>query len=269
MCQLLAINSNAPTAATFSFTGFSARGGATDHHADGWGMAFHDGQVPQVFHDAGRACDAPLAAFLRQHPLRARTVLAHVRKATQGAVGLANCHPFVREWRGRSWVFAHNGDLKGFRPPLDGSHLPLGQTDSEHAFCWLLQRLRQAFGGGHGPAPHWQALAPVLAELLPQISAHGSFNMLLTDGHALYAHGSTQLHWVTREHPFPRARLVDCDLELDLAGANGPDDRMVVVATQPLTHTEPWQAFAPGELRVFEQGRAVWQQATPALAAAA
>lgn len=269
MCQLLAINSNVPTAATFSFTGFSARGGGTDHHADGWGMAFHDGEAPRLFHDAGRACDAPLAEFLRQHPVRARTVLAHVRKATQGAVGLANCHPFAREWRGRSWVFAHNGDLKGFRPPLDGSHLPLGQTDSEHAFCWLLQRLRQAFGGGHGPAPHWQALAPVLAELLPQISRHGSFNMLLTDGHALYAHGSTHLHWVARQHPFPRARLVDSDLELDLSGANGPGDRMVVVATQPLTSTEPWQAFSPGELQVFEAGRSVWRQAPPALAAAA
>jgi glutamine amidotransferase len=256
MCQLLALNSNVPTSATFSFAGLSARGGATGHHVDGWGMAFHDGEAARVFHDAGRACDAPLAAFLRQHPVQARTVLAHVRKATQGVVALANCHPFQREWAGRSWLFCHNGDLKDYRPALDGSHLPLGQTDSEHAFCWLLQQLRRRFDA----APPWQQLAPVLAELLPQIASNGAFNMLLSDGHALYAHGATQLAWLSRQHPFARARLIDCDLELDLASANAPGDRMVVVATQPLTAGEPWQSFAPGELRVFVAGRSVWHR---------
>lgn len=261
MCQLLALNANAPTAATFSFSGLSARGGQTGHHVDGWGMAFHDGEAARVFHDTGRACDAPLAGFLRQHPLRARTVLAHVRKATQGTVSLANCHPFHREWRGRCWLFAHNGDLRGFKPALDGSHLPLGQTDSEHAFCWMLQEMRRRFAPGL--APHWQQVAPLLAELLPQAALRGSFNMLLSDGHALYAYATTQLAWLERRHPFTRARLVDCELEIDLARENQAGDRMVVVATQPLTDNEPWRAFAPGELRVFVDGASVWQQVRP------
>jgi glutamine amidotransferase len=256
MCELFALNSNVPTSATFAFTGFSARGGATGDHADGWGMAFHDGDDCRVFVDAGRACDAPLAEFLRQHPLRARTVLAHVRKATQGAVQLANCHPFQREGLGRHWLFCHNGDLKDFRPTLDGSVLPVGSTDSEWAFCWLMQQLRRRFRS----APAWPQLAPVLAELCAQIARHGSFNMLLSDGRALYAHASTRLVWLHRQHPFARARLVDRDLEIDLAAANAPGDRMAVVATAPLTACEPWQVFAPGEMRVFVDGRSVWQQ---------
>jgi predicted glutamine amidotransferase len=40
MCQLLAMNCNVPTDICFSFAGFQARGGATDVHADGWGIAF-------------------------------------------------------------------------------------------------------------------------------------------------------------------------------------------------------------------------------------
>jgi len=102
MCELLALNSNVPTAMTFSFTGFSARGGGTGHHADGYGLAFHDGKDCRVFVDAAPAHDAALASFLRSHPIRARTVLAHIRKATQGPVRLSNCHPFVREWNGRT-----------------------------------------------------------------------------------------------------------------------------------------------------------------------
>jgi glutamine amidotransferase len=258
MCELLGLNSNAPTAATFSFSGLSARGGQTGDHADGWGMAFHDGDGCRVFLDAGRACDAPLAEFLRQHPLRARTVLAHVRKATQGAVDLSNCHPFQREWLGRHWLFCHNGDLGAFRPALDGSATPVGRTDSEWAFCWLLQQLRRRFDS----APEWPELAPVLGALMPELAAQGVFNMLLTDGKALYAHASTRLSWVQRQHPFARARLVDRDVEIDLATANKPSDRMVVVATAPLTSGESWHAFEPGELRVFAGGQSVWHRQT-------
>ena len=42
MCQLLGMNCATPTDVTFSFTGFAARGGGTDHHADGFGIAFFD-----------------------------------------------------------------------------------------------------------------------------------------------------------------------------------------------------------------------------------
>ncbi len=262
MCELLALNSNVPTAATFSFCGFSARGGHTGDHADGWGMAFHDGDGCRVFIDTGRACDAPLAEFLRVHPLRARTVLAHVRKATQGAVDLANCHPFQREWLGRHWLFCHNGDLQDFHPTLDGSFLPVGRTDSERAFCWLMQQLRRRFS----TAPDWTLLAPVLAELVPVIVRHGTFNMLLTDGRAVYAHASTRLVWLERQHPFARARLVDREVEIDLAVANAPDDCMTVIATRPLTHDEAWRHFVPGELRAFADGRCVWHRHAPGVA---
>jgi glutamine amidotransferase len=100
----------------------------------------------------------------------------------------------------------------------------------------------------------------VLAELVAQVARHGNFNLLLSDGRALYAHASNKLVWLQRGHPFARTRLLDCDLEVDLAEANGPSDRMVLVATAPLTADEPWLAFAPGELRVFIDGRSVWQQ---------
>ena len=42
MCQLLGMNCNAPTDVTFSFAGFAQRGGVTDHHSDGWGIAFFE-----------------------------------------------------------------------------------------------------------------------------------------------------------------------------------------------------------------------------------
>ena len=135
MCQLLGMNCNTPTDVTFSFTGFAQRAGNTGDHCDGWGIAFFEDKGVRHFVDHQRAIDSPVADLIRRYPIQSRNVIAHIRKATQGAVSLQNCHPFVRELWGRYWVFAHNGDLKDFRPRLHGHFHPVGATDSEHAFC--------------------------------------------------------------------------------------------------------------------------------------
>jgi glutamine amidotransferase len=234
------MNANTDAAITFSFTGFAARGGRTAEHVDGWGMAFYERSGCRVFHDDQPASESPLAEFLSRHPIKSRIVIAHLRRATQGEVTLANCHPFQREWLGQTWLFANNGHLNGFDPPLQGPHRPAGTTDSERAFCWMLGQLRARFADREQPPP-WQELAPHVAELSGEIARHGNFNFLLTNGEALYTHCSTRLQVLQRRHPFPRARLVDCDLSLDLSAMNGPNDRIVIVATEPLTTEEVWQ----------------------------
>ena len=97
MCQLLGMNCNTPTDVTFSFTGFAQRGGRTDHHGDGWGIAFFEGRGVRHFVDHQSACASPVAELIRRYPIKSRNVIAHIRKATQGVVTLENCHPFVRE----------------------------------------------------------------------------------------------------------------------------------------------------------------------------
>ena len=57
MCQLFGMNCNTPTDATFSFSGFIQRGGRTDHHADGWGIAFFEGRGARLFIDSSAAYD--------------------------------------------------------------------------------------------------------------------------------------------------------------------------------------------------------------------
>ena len=135
MCQLLGMNCNTPTDVTFSFAGFAQRGGRTDHHADGWGIAFFEGRGARLFIDSSAACSSPVAELIRRYPIKSRNIISHIRKATVGDVRLENCHPFVRELWGRYWVFAHNGDLKDYAPRLHGHFHPVGDTDSERAFC--------------------------------------------------------------------------------------------------------------------------------------
>ena len=250
MCQLLGLNANTPTDVMFSFTGFSSR---AEEHKDGFGIAFFEDKGVRLFVDAHSAQESPVAEMVRRYPIKSENIVAHIRKATQGRVALENTHPFVRELWGRYWVFAHNGDLKDYAPHLHGAFRPVGSTDSERAFCWLMQELAKA----HASVPTTAELSATLAELLPQVAAHGAFNAMLSNGQALWAHCSTKLFHIVRQHPFSRASLQDDDVTVDFAEHTSPSDRVAIVVTEPLTTDEAWQAFAPGELRVFVDGRPV------------
>jgi glutamine amidotransferase len=250
------MNSHLPASLTLSFTGFSQRGGGTDHHADGWGMAFFEshcstpGKGVRHFVDTCSAATSPIAQMLKTYPIKSHNVIAHVRKATVGQVALENSHPFVRELWGRYWVFAHNGDLKDFAPQLHGHFKPVGNTDSELAFCWIMQELAKS----HADVPSVNELTCTLQELVPKISKHGTFNFLLSNGQALWAHATTKLVYVLRAHPFHQVHLKDEDVTMDLAQLNSPEDRLAIVVTEPLTTDEDWTAFTPGELKVFVDG---------------
>lgn len=136
-----------------------------------------------------------------------------------------------RDGWGRSWTFCHNGDLKGFQPRLTGVFMPLGQTDSERAFCWLMQELQATLGNGAAPglgrggAAAGRAVRRHRAPRRIQLPARRWRGAVCPCQHAAA--------WLQRHHPFGRVRLIDRDMEIDLALANGADDRMVLVATEP------------------------------------
>ena len=247
MCQLLGMNANTPTDLVFSFTGFSRR---AEEHKDGFGIAFFEGAGVRLFVDAQSASTSPLAQMVRTYPIRSSHIIAHIRKATQGAVLLENTHPFVRELWGRYWVFAHNGNLVDFHPRLHAAFRPVGSTDSERAFGWLMQELSKA----HASVPSIGELTTTLGELVPLVARHGTFNFMLSNGQALWAHCSTNLYYIERSHPFGRARLQDEDMSVDFSHVTTPNERVAIVVTEPLTRDEAWTQMRSGELKVFVDG---------------
>lgn len=250
MCQLLGMNCNTPTDIVFSFSGFATR---ASEHADGFGIAFFEGCGLRLFVDHQAASVSPVSELIKRYPIQSRNVIAHIRKATQGHVALENCHPFVRELWGHYWAFAHNGNLVDFHPKLHAAFRPVGDTDSERAFCWVMQELAK----NHASMPSVAELTSTLRELVPQVARHGTFNFMLSQGDALWAHCSTKLHYLVRQHPFGMARLQDQDMAVNFADMAKEGDRVAVIATEPLTLNEAWQAMDPGELRAFVDGLAL------------
>jgi len=259
MCQLLGMNCATPTDVTFSFRGFSQRAGITSDHCDGFGIAFFEDKACRLFVDNQSAVESPIAELVRNYPIKSRNVIAHIRKATQGKITLENSHPFSRELWGRQWIFAHNGDLYGFNPTLSGRFTPVGNTDSERAFCYLLDQLVLKFGYHE---PKLDQIFDLLAEVSPKIAEHGTFNFCLSNGQALFTYAITKLHWLVREYPFKPAQLIDLDVEVDFSQVTTPEDRVAVITTEPLTQNEVWTAFEPGEMILFQDGRPIRNQLT-------
>lgn len=254
MCELLGMSANVPTDICFSFSGLRCRGGQTGPHSDGWGISFYEGKRCRTFHDPEPSSDSPIADLIDRYPIKSEVVISHIRQATHGAVNLENTHPFTRELWGRVICFAHNGKLRNVKSrPLDRFR-PVGTTDSEHAFCWVMS---QAQARWPRRSPQVSAFAKQLEVWLTALADHGTCNVLMSDSRALYAFCTTKLSMLTRRAPFKEATLIDTELTVNFKEETTPTDVVTVIATQPLTTEEPWVQLAPRRLHVFERGEQV------------
>lgn len=252
MCELLGMSANVPTDICFSFAGLMQRGGGTGPHKDGWGIAFYEGKGVRCFHDPNPSVDSKIANLVKEHPIKSHVVISHIRQANVGDICLENTHPFQRELWGFIWTFAHNGQLDNalFSLPLSYYH-PVGSTDSEYAFCWLLGQLRTRFPE---QPDDFNEVSDFIHTCCETLRGLGVFNMLLTESTHLFAFCGSKLSWITRKAPFGEARLTDCDVTVDFVQETKPGDIVTVIATVPLTTNEAWVALKPGELVTFVKG---------------
>ena len=265
MCELLALSSAQPARLTFSLRALAARGGPSGRSHDGWGVAFYQGSDVALFREPVAAADSALVQYLESEGPATDLAISHIRHATQGGLSLANTQPFVRELGGRTRVFAHNGDLPGIyrsEALALGPFRPVGQTDSEHAFCALLSRLNSLHQPGGQPS--LSERLSVLTAFAAELRALGPANFLYADGDALFAHGDRRLQSASgrAEAPglwyLPRECAATPAGTDDLAGVSvelAPRFSMLL-ASVPLSE-DAWHPFSEGELLVVRSGRLV------------
>lgn len=68
------------------------------------------------------------------------------------------------------------------------------------------------------------------------------------------AHCSTRLSSIIRRAPFSIAHLKDQEVAVDFSSVTTPNDRVAVIATNPLTENETWKPHDPGTLLLFVEG---------------
>jgi len=236
---------------SFTWRGFITRG---SKHRDGWGVAFYPDDLSAcIIKEPKPSINSPIAQFLKSaNIIKSKIVISHVRAASRGSATYRNTHPFVRELFGREWVFAHNGTIDG-EMPNPKFYEPVGETDSERAFCLILDRLRDL-----GRDANLHERARVIEEEAKKLSSISRiFNFLMSDGEHLFAfrseHGS--LYYTVRIPPHNvMVKLVDDDLEVDLSSIKGENEVATIIATEKLTAGESWVSLPPNKLMIFKDG---------------
>jgi predicted glutamine amidotransferase len=196
VCRLFGMSAGEePVRATFWLLDAPDSLRAQSHqNADGTGLGYFD------LDGHPRVDKHPIAAFEDRHfasearDISSRTFVAHVRHATNGALTMANTHPFCQEDR----LFAHNGVI-GDVPALEaelGPALSLvhGETDSERFFALITREIERTGNVGEGVA----AAAGWVAEQLPVLS----INCVLTTESELWAlryPDTNELHVLRRD----------------------------------------------------------------------
>lgn len=255
MCQLLGLNFNEPVKIDLSFRGFRHRGEDNPH---GWGLAYFIKNSSKIIKEERSAADSDVAKDLMNKNLISKIFISHVRFKSSGDMNYNNTHPFKRTLFGKDFVFAHNGTLLNFSEHLRiKDFFPQGETDSEYAFCYILQRLKDE------NIKEWDKNSfQFLKEIFSEINEFGRFNCLMSDGEHLFSYFDKKKHnglvYVHRKAPFQRVRLEDEDYEIDLAEQKTPNQKGYIIATSPLTN-EKWIKFTPGSLKIFKDGEIVFE----------
>ncbi|MEZ4227206.1 MAG: class II glutamine amidotransferase [Polyangiaceae bacterium] len=263
MCELFAMSARFPATVRLSFTELARHGGATGPHGDGWGVAFQEDTDVRLLREPTPASSSACATLLQHHEIQSDSVIAHIRLATQGGRALKNTQPFVRQLGGRMHTFAHNGRLDGIEQamPLTGQRFrTVGDTDSEHAFCLLLEGLASLWQGGEVP-PLAQRYDLVCA-FAARVAELGPANFLYSDGDALFVHAHQRKQESGSFAP-PGLHLLfrvcerdELPLSTDAVQVirSQPEQEVALVASVPLS-PEAWLPLREGSVLAFRGGK--------------
>jgi predicted glutamine amidotransferase len=246
VCRLVGWVSRSPRtlAELLGEAGLAELAALSRQHADGWGMAWWDGdQLRARSSHLPAYSSAQYAAVTRK--VRSDAAFLHLRWATPGiGVSPSNTHPFLVG----NWAFGHNGAVRppeGLLPLLTAGEVAAlrGDTDSERLFHVLLARII-----GHGLAAGLRrTVTDVCRDLTPS-----SLNAMLLGRDELTAvccHGGPG----EGEPPVPQAPPEDQPGYFDLRWQQR--DGAVVVASEPLGSSE-WLRLANGTALVVPRGGA-------------
>lgn len=247
MCELLAISASVPVDVKLSLARLAAHG-APRRNPDGWGVAFMDGNDAQIWRDPHAAATSPHMACLGEHPITSPLVVAHIRRATLGAVRLANTQPFMRELWGRVHVFAHNGMLHDLESvPVAARYQSLGETDSEAAFCHLLACLAGAGG-------EVEAIRREFTSTAKRFRALGPANLLYASGGRLLVHADRRTQasgeigppglWLLERTCLMAPAAMTSGAGVEVGGAAA---KVILMASVPLTG-EMWRPLDQGTI---------------------
>ena len=262
MCDLLGLSFNIPVTAKISLDVFQQSG---EMNPDGWGIGFYHKNRIQIIKETEPAVESRLFDFVEQYP-ESQMFVTHVRRSTRGVRSYLNTHPFYRllisgEIK-REYAFAHNGTLVHHETLKLKRFHPLGETDSEHVFCFILDAISDR-GIDIWKREDFQFLEELLRGLNDD---QNTLNCIFSDGEHLFCYSDENDHnnglrFVRQTHPFGGVALVGPEKEFGSIEIHSESEHThqsgYIISTRILTG-ELWTEFEHGELIVLKHGEIVY-----------
>jgi predicted glutamine amidotransferase len=225
MCDLFALSASHHYTAATSLPLFAVRGRKNVH---GWGIGFFRQRSPvveksgdQVFTDGRLHVSFQRLARVVNSPI----ILAHIRYKSSGVVDDCHAHPFVLDFWGQSWIFAHNGKAPAIETYTTRAPALEATSDSARAFEFL----RDFFLDAEPRRPH-TSFGAILQEalILLQQSYPGQYNFLLTNGQVIWAFTNHRQFFM-------------------LKGSEKLEDALLLTTIEEGLSPENWQKIIAGE----------------------
>ena len=263
MSELLAMSFDADASPVVRFQdpGPDARNGSPRLY--GWGMGWYPNSErgASVIKDPSSSGDDQVGGALGEWKrFRSTIFVCHMRGHSRPR-SQQDAQPFVRSYGGHQWIFAHDGDFApGFETrlvlPDDPSFEPLGRTDSEHAFCWLLARLHEVRARTLRDVPPEE-----LHAWLGTLNECGPLDLILSDGDLVLAHhdrrGAHAIYWTRRVPPHAGRQLEGPAVQVRL-DAPAEANRTCMVFSSSVLSGDAWTPLAPGQMVLVRRGALVW-----------
>jgi len=269
MCELFAMSSRMPTAVTYSLDEFSKYGSRIRHNRDGWGIALARDRDAFLVKEPEPAANSIWVRFIAEHPIETTVAIAHVRYATRGLHTMENTHPFRRALGRRTHFFAHNGTLKEIEKTInsaDLAYVPIGDTDSELAFCALLSRLKPYYE--RDETPSLESRFDVFSNHCDEMKELGPSNFLYYDGEILFVHAHKRIYEEGGELVGPKPpglhikRCWTCTNQKEVScpglKIGLPDHQTVLLASVPLDD-QGWEGLEEGAVLALKEGEVLKQ----------
>lgn len=228
-------------------------------HPDGWGVAYYIDGSPHVI----KATTTAISDGLFRHVsgiVSSQTVVAHLRRATQGKHTILESHPFQYG----KWILAHNGNLRDFKqiaPRLRAQIDPelrrfiLGTTDSEILFYLILTQMakRAPLDSENYPL---EQLAAACRESVAQIveiagplcaddqgdPQNNYLTFVMTNGRLMLAHqGGKAMYISTHKKRCPQRDTCEYfNAACETPPQTGTPVSHFLVSSEPLSGTNVW-----------------------------
>lgn len=231
----------------------------------GWGFGWYPSDDPAgvVIKNPRAAKESVMRRVLRDWDrFRSSVFLCQLRGAAK-RINQQDTMPFLGRYAGRHWMFSHIGKLSrqvtselslGENPFFE----PVGNTDSEHAFCWILTQLRES-GARTLNKAGWDSVH----KLFRTLNQYGPSDFLLSDGNVLVAYRDASgknnpLSYARRTPPHNISVLQNETMEIDFGDPLDQTRSMLLISSKTMSDGK-WINLPEGEMIAAKLGMIVYQ----------